>query len=375
MKTSDVLKIAALPGDGIGADVMMAAIPIFNALNIPVKLTFGDIGWRFWQEEGSPLPERTLTLIQQSDTALVGAITSKPAQEAMKELAPKLQQQNLRYFSPILQLRQSLDLFANVRPCFNVKDKSPFNFCVIRENTEGLYAGFDYHPIPEQLSYLLDKYPRWQGMAKDEVSCTLRLQTKAGLTRLFEFAFKYAQEQAIKRVTLADKPNIFRQSSAFVRTIFEPIASRYPHITADIMNVDAVALGFLRHPHEFGVVVAENMFGDILSDIGAHVMGGLGFAPSANIGLNGCYFEPVHGSGPRVGSNRANPSAMFLSISLLLKHFNYEKQSIYIRQAVMDVARKGQYVTYDLGGRATTNEMANAIIARCNALLSKALFL
>ena len=144
-----------------------------------------------------------------------------------------------------------------------------------------------------------------------------------------------------------------------------PLQKKYSHIQADILNVDAVALWLVKRPEEFGVIVAENMFGDILSDLSAGVMGGLGFAPSANLGGKGCYFEPVHGSAPRVKSNTANPSAMFLTIHLLLNHFGYVKEASRIKQAVQNVIREQDYLTYDLGGNASTQDMANAIIDHC----------
>ncbi|MFI4918868.1 MAG: isocitrate/isopropylmalate dehydrogenase family protein [Legionellales bacterium] len=364
MMTSErLLRIAVLPGDGIGAEVTLAALPVFAALKIPVELCFGDIGWHFWEEEGTPIPARTWDLIGQCDTTLLGAITSKPHQEAMQALSAKCRDKNRSYVSPIIQLRQKLRLFANVRPCFNIqKGTTLFDFCVIRENTEGLYAGFDYYPIPSQLLSLLENNPDWSTLPADEVSCTLRLQTKTGLTRLFVFAFEYALHHQMKNVTLADKPNVFRQSSHFVRTIFEAVAAQYPQITADILNVDAVALWMVRRPEMFDVIVAENMFGDILSDVGAGVMGGLGLAPSANLGPDSCYFEPVHGSAPRIGRNKANPCAMFLTIGLLLEHFNYKNQAQIIRDAVVKVVTSGQCVTYDLGGYASTQEMAQAIL-------------
>jgi isocitrate/isopropylmalate dehydrogenase len=358
-----LITIAVLPGDGIGVEVTKAAIPIFAALNIPVQLNFGDIGWTFWQNEGCAIPERTWQLIRQSDTVLLGATTSKPNREALEELGEAFRQKQPAYLSPIIQLRQQLDLFANVRPCFNIKNEGKeFNFTVIRENTEGLYAGFDYHPIPPELTSLLATKPAWGNLDPKELSCSLRLQTKKGLLRLFEFAFQYAKKQKMQRVTLADKPNVLRQSGAFTREIFEEIASHYPHIKADILNVDAVALWMIRRPEDFGVIVAENMFGDILSDVGAGIMGGLGLAPSANIGEKGCYFEPVHGSAPKIMANRANPGAMFLTIALLLRHFGYSSEADLIKQALTKVVQAREYVTYDLGGNSSTEEMAGAIL-------------
>ncbi|WP_254596060.1 isocitrate/isopropylmalate dehydrogenase family protein [Legionella micdadei] len=361
-----MIKIAVLPGDGIGADVTMAAIPVFKALDIPAELSFGDIGWTFWQKEGNPIPERTWALIKQADATLLGATTSKPEREAKAELAIELNHAKLHYVSPIIQLRQQLDLFANVRPCFNIKAEGPdFNFCVIRENTEGLYSGFDYYPLPAALQSLLQEKQAWQETPNNEISCSLRLQTKKGLTRIFRFAFDYAVRHKMTRVTLADKPNVLRQSGAFARELFESVASDYPHIKADILNVDAVGLWLVRRPEVFGVIVAENMFGDILSDVGAGVMGGLGFAPSANIGQHGGYFEPVHGSAPRIKAHRANPSAMFLTIGLLLNHFGYAKQADKVKRAVKQVIKERRFVSYDLGGQSTTEEMASAIIDYC----------
>lgn len=358
-----MITLAVLPGDGIGEEVTLAAIPVFSALNIPVKLSFGDVGWPFWQAEGNSIPDRTWQLVHQVDATLLGAATSKPHREAKAELARELQKEPLHYVSPIIQLRQALDLFANVRPCFNIKGEGDnFNFCIIRENTEGLYAGFDYHPLPPSLQNLLAEKPAWKNKAPYDLSCSLRLQTKSGLKRLFEFAFEYADKKNMLQVTLADKPNVLRQSGAFAREIFESIAMRYPHVQAEILNVDAVALWMIRRPQQFGVIVAENMFGDILSDVGAGLMGGLGFAPSANMGEKGCYFEPVHGSAPRMPKNRANPSAMFLTIALLLEHFAYLEEAERIKKAVAQVVKLRQKVTYDLGGNATTQEMARAVI-------------
>ncbi len=366
MKPSKQLKIAVLPGDGIGVEVMQAALPVFHLLEIPVILTMGDIGWSFWQKEGTAIPERTWKLIEESDTVLLGAITSKPEREAQEELAQELSSVNHLYISPLILLRQNLDLYANVRPCFSIKKEGPsFNFCVIRENTEGLYAGFDYHPLPQTIQDLVSENPRWEKTPTNELCGTLRLQSAQGLTRLFEFAFEYAIKHQMPRVSFADKPNVLRQSSAFAREIFESIAKKYPTIQADILNVDAVALWLVKRPEQFGVIVAENMFGDILSDVGAGVMGGLGLAPSANIGRKKCYFEPVHGSAPQIQPGKANPSAMFLTISLLLDHFGYIEQSQLIQSAVKTIVNKKRFITYDLGGNASTQEMALAIIEEC----------
>lgn len=366
------LRLAILPGDGIGQDVTHAAIPIFKALELPIELIFGDIGWACWKQEGNPIPAKTWEIIKSCDAILLGATTSMPEKEALKALPEHLQSSPPPYLSPIIQLRQQLDLYANVRPCFNITGEGEnFNFAVIRENTEGLYAGLDFYPLPDTLHATITADSRWRHLATEDASCSLRLQSRQGLTRLFEYAFSYAHRENFHRVTFADKPNVLRKSSAFAREIFERTAQQYPHIQSDIHNVDAVALWMVKRPQEFGVIVAENMFGDILSDLGAGVMGGLGLASSANIGAKGCYFEPVHGSAPRVKPNCANPGAMFLTIGLLLKHFGYHAESHRIQQALHEVIKEGKHVTYDLNGSASTKTMAQAIIDRCLKPASK----
>lgn len=369
MKHRTPLRIAVLPGDGIGVEVTNAALAVLDCLKLPIELHFGDIGWAFWQQEGNPLPERTWKLIDKTDATLLGAITSKPEREANKELKAPWQGSKPQYVSPIITLRQSLDLYANVRPCFNLNQQSkPFNFCIIRENTEGLYAGFDYYPVPESIHRLLCQKERWQQVKQDDISCALRLQSRQGLLRIFAYAFQYAKKNNFTRVTFADKPNVLRHSSSFARNIFEEVASQFPQIESDILNVDAVALWLVQRPEQFGVIVAENMFGDILSDVGAAVMGGLGYAPSANIGAKGCYFEPVHGSGPRMPPGSSNPSAMFLTIALLLEHFGYDRQADCIRQSVSFVETSAGVATQRHQRNSSTEKMAQAIIKHCRTL-------
>lgn len=360
---SEIKKIAVLAGDGIGAEVAEAAVWLLEQLGLPLSFQFGDIGWRYWQQEGAPLPDRTWQLINNSDAVLLGATTSMAKREAELALPEQLRNKGLSYVSPIIQLRQGLDLYANVRPCFSIKPTTkPFNFAVIRENSEGLYAGLDYYPVPDELRTLLRSNDKWQARADESLAASIRLQSQSGLERIFKFAFAYAIEQGVQKVTLADKPNVLRNSSDFARQIFESTAASYPTIKAEILNVDAVALWMVQRPESFGVIVAENMFGDILSDLGAGIMGGLGLAPSANIGEQGAYFEPVHGSAPNIQSGRANPCAMLLSCVMMLKHLGLIKPAQKLAQAVQQVIKEGQILTYDLGGEATTMEVVRAIV-------------
>lgn len=358
------LKLAVLPGDGIGIEVIKATLPIFQVLGLNnIELVHGDIGWDCWKRIGNPVPEKTWELLKHTDACLLGAITSKPLQEAEEELPSELKGKNLQYVSPVIQLRQQLSLFANIRPIISVKNNKKYNFVVIRENTEGLYAGLDYGIIPENIKEAIKENPKWKSVSLNKAACTIRLQTEQGLLRLFQYAFSYAKENNYHLVTFADKPNVMRKSSFFAKQLLERVAAKHPDIQYEILNVDAVGLWMVRRPERFGVIVAENMFGDILSDVGAGVMGGLGFAPSANIGSNYCYFEPVHGSAPtHAGQNKANPTAMFLTVALLLKHFGFNQESERIVNSVIKVVQENKVVTYDLGGKASTIEMANEIL-------------
>ncbi|MEV8454159.1 isocitrate/isopropylmalate family dehydrogenase [Streptomyces sp. NPDC052095] len=356
--------IAVLPGDGIGPEVLEAALPVIEELGLPVDLEFGDIGWRCWRTGGTPVPDRTWDLISRSDAVLLGATTSKPSREALAELAPELRQNAPQYISPIIQLRQRLDLFANLRPVENhLGGATPYRFCVVRENTEGLYAGLDFSHIPDAMWPLVADHPNVRRSGRDGVTAGVRLQTSHGLDRILRYAFETAGRHGYERVTLADKPNVLRRSSAYVLARLEAIAADYPGIPFEVLNVDAVALWMVRRPERFGVIVAENMFGDILSDLGGGVMGGLGLAPSANIGETGNYFEPVHGSAPAMaGRDRANPVAAFLTIALMLEHLGFPDEARTIQGAVRHVVRRRDRVTYDLGGSATTTEAARAVI-------------
>ncbi|MDH6580337.1 isocitrate/isopropylmalate family dehydrogenase [Kitasatospora sp. MAP5-34] len=362
-------KIAVLPGDGIGREVVDAALPVLDVLGVPVELIHGDIGWNCWQREGDPVPQRTWDLLAATDTCLLGAITSKPLREAEADLDESLRGRGLRYVSPVIQLRQRLGLYANVRPVENHLGRGrPYRFAVIRENTEGLYAGFDYAgaTVPDAVRQAVAGHPNVSASGVDGSAVSLRLLTRHGLERLIRFAFDYAREHGHTLVTWADKPNVLRESGNFAREVLERIAADYPGITAEVHNVDAVALWMVRRPERFGVIVAENMFGDILSDLGGGVMGGLGLAPSGNIGASGSYFEPVHGSAPHLaGRDRANPAAMVLTLGMMLDHLGLHEAAREIPRAVRSVLRRGEVLTYDLGGSGGTAEVAAAIVAAC----------
>lgn len=356
-------KILVLPGDGIGLEVCAAAMPVFDQLNLPLTFEYGEIGWECWRRGGDPIPEETWRKIRASDAVLLGAITSKGKNQAEAELAPHLQGRGQTYISPIIQLRKQLDAYVNVRPAERlVGGGRPFRMVVLRENTEGLYVGLDRRGVPESLRAMLNN-PNLEKSGADQATFSVRLLTRFGLTRLFAYAFAYARANGHSRVTLADKPNVLRESGQFSADLFSAAAAGYPEIATSIENVDAVALRMVTRPETYGVIVAENMFGDILSDLAAGVMGGLGVAPSANVGGGIRYYEPVHGSHLRVaGQGLANPSAMFLTIALMLEDLGFAAAARSVQHAVRATIARGRTVTYDLGGNASTQTMAEAIL-------------
>lgn len=353
--------VAVLPGDGIGPEVTTAALDVVEKLGIPLDLRFGDIGWECWRQEGNPVPDRTWKLLEETDTCLLGAITSKPLREAEAELPDGLRNTGITFVSPVIQLRQRLNLYANIRPVTDLVG-GRFDFTVIRENTEGLYAGYDVHGLDDALWNLVRDHPNAQASGPGSTSVTLRLQTEFGMDRLLRYGFAYARSRGHTRLTVVDKPNVLRHSGNHLRERLELIAGDYPDIETEILNVDAVALWMVRRPERFGVLVAENMFGDILSDLGAGVMGGLGLAPSGNIGDHGSYFEPVHGSAPGMaGRDRANPMAMLLAVAQMLDHLDLPVSGEEIRAAVRTVATRRTTLTYDMGGTSGTRAVARAV--------------
>lgn len=363
-------KLLLLPGDGIGNDIMFSILPIFKKININFDIKFGNIGWECWKTTGNPIPPKTWELIHWADSILLGATTSKPENEALNELQTK--NKTFQYISPIIQLRQQLNLFANVRPIFSIKNNKTqknnnIDITIIRENTEGLYSGLDFYPLPKELlTFIKNNKNKNQPWTLDDImdgAVSLRIITQHGIERILRFAFNWAKEHNYNLITLADKPNVTRKSGQFICNILEKVSSDYPNINYEIKNVDAIAMWLIKDPSKFQVIVSENQFGDILSDLGAGIMGGLGLAPSGNIGKLKSYFEPVHGSAPKYkNKNIVNPSAMFFSLAMLLYHHGYKKEAIKINNAVKQVIYEQKYLTYDLGGKTSTLDMSKAII-------------
>lgn len=364
-------KIAWLPGDGVGNDVMEAAKIVLDALKFDAEYIHGDIGWEFWIKEGNPLPDRTKDLLHNTDACLFGAITSKPKEEAAKELAPGLQGKGLVYSSPIVQLRQEFNLHTNLRPC-KAYAGNPLNYrndldlVVFRENTEDLYSGVEFHPIPQEVMDVLlrnnPKIKRFTQHDLSDIAMTIRINTRKASRNIVRQGFEYAKKHGYKTVTVVEKPNVLRETSGLIIREARKIAEEYPGIDLWETNIDAMCMWLIKNPQDYGVLVSSNMFGDIISDLCAQLIGGLGFASSGNIGDNYAVFEPTHGSAPKyAGQYKVNPMAMLLTSKLMLEWLGESEMAQKLESAIATVIKEGKAKTYDMGGNSTTLEVAEEV--------------
>ena len=363
-------KIAWLPGDGVGNDVMDAAKIILDKINLNAEYIPCDIGWEFWKNEGDPLPQRTLDILKQSDCGLFGAITSKPNHEAQKELSPKLQGKGFVYSSPIVRLRQTFNLHTNLRPC-KAYAGNPLNYrddidiVVFRENTECLYAGVEFHPVPQEVFNALSlnkKMKKFEGIPLDDIAISTRIFTRKACQNINRQAFNYAKEHKRKTVTVVEKPNVIRETSGMMIEEARKVAAEFPGIQLWETNIDAMCMWLVKNPQDYDILVSSNMFGDIISDLAAQLVGGLGFAASGNLGDNFAVFEPTHGSAPKyAGQYKVNPIAMINSVRLMLDWLGEKKYAKKLDQAVATVIKEGKVKTYDVGGSNTTLEVAEEV--------------
>jgi 3-isopropylmalate dehydrogenase len=303
---------------------------------------------------------------------LFGAITSKPKDEAAAELDPKLRGKGFAYSSPIVGLRQLFNLHTNLRPCkaypgnpLNLRDD--IDLVVFRENTEGLYCGVEFHPVPQELRHVLDTHPKmklFNGVSNEDMAISTRIFTRKGCQTIVRDAFEYAKQYGYKSVTVVEKPNVIRETSGMMLREARAIAKDYPQIELQETNVDAMCMWLVKNPQDYGVLVSSNMFGDIISDLAAQIVGGLGFAAAGNIGDNYAIFEPTHGSAPKyAGKNKVNPIATIQAAKMMLNYLGEQEKAEKIERAVTQVIAEGRVRTYDMGGTASTTQMAQAVTA------------
>jgi 3-isopropylmalate dehydrogenase len=367
-------RIAWLPGDGVGVEVMEAARLTLDALKVDAEYIHGDIGWEFWRHEGDAFPQRTIDLLKKVDAAMFGAITSKPVKAAEKELIPALQGKGLIYRSPIVRMRQLFDLYTCLRPCKGypgnpLNYKTDIDLVVFRENTEGLYAGVEFNPVPAELRDTLAKvskpFAAFKDVPLDQYAITCKINTRKGSERIVRSAFEYARKFGRKKVTVIHKANVVRATEGMFLEIGKEVAKDYPSIQCDDANVDAICMWLLKNPNSYEVLVATNLFGDIISDLCAQMVGGLGFGCSGNIGEKLAVFEPTHGSAPKyAGMYKVNPIATILSAKMMLDWLGETEKGVRLEKAVAGVIAEGKVRTYDMGGKATTMDMAKAVVEK-----------
>jgi 3-isopropylmalate dehydrogenase len=386
-------KIVTLPGDGIGKIVLPEALRVLDAVGFEAEYIRGDIGWEFWVKEGDALPQRTIDLLEKHRIGLFGAITSKPKDVAAKELSPELQGKELVYYSPIVRLRQHFNLDLCIRPCKTFKG-NPLNFIrrtkdgfeepdinvvVFRQNTEGLYSGVEWTNPPPEVRKALETHPKmksFKNVPGEDLAVSTRIFTRPACKRILKEAFEYAKKFGYGSVTVAEKPNVIRETSGMMREEAIKISKSYPDIDLYFTNIDAQMMWMTKNPEDYGIIVAGNMFGDIVSDGFAGLTGGLGFARSANIGKNCALFEPTHGSAPKYADldpSIVSPFAMILSAVMMLDHIGEYEKANKIRDAVTKVIEEGKIRSYDMlklkggpdvlkKGAASTPEITDAII-------------
>ena len=364
-------RIAWLPGDGVGVDVLTATKIVLDRVELNAEYIHGDIGWEFWCKEGDALPSRTIELIKYADATMFGAITSKPVKASEMELAPELKDKGFVYRSPIVRMRQLFDLYICLRPIksypgnpLNYKDD--IDLVVFRENTEDLYSGVEFNPVPANIAAVLGKeaktFAPFKDLPGDQYAISVKVNTRKGSERIVRAAFEYARKFGRRKVTVVHKANVVRATDGLFLETAREVARDFPEIQMDDANIDAMCMWLLKNPYNYDVLVAPNLYGDIISDLCAQMVGGLGFGRSGNIGDLTAVFEPTHGSAPKyAGQYKVNPIASILAAKMMLDWLGEFQKGAAVEKAVAEVIKEGKVRTYDMGGSNTTLEMGQAI--------------
>lgn len=326
-------KITLIPGDGSGPEVIAAAKRVVEATGVAIEWEQAEAGAAMIEKYGTPLPDETIESIRRNGVALKGPVTT-PVGTGFRSVN--------------VAMRKIFDLYANVRPAKTypgvISRYDNIDLVVVRENTEDLYAGIEH-------------------MVGEDAAESIKLITRKGCERIIRYAFDFAVREGRKKVTAVHKANIMKCTDGMFLDIARQIAKEYPQIEFNDSIVDAMCMRLVMHPEDYDVLVCPNLYGDIVSDLCAGLVGGLGLTPSANIGVSGAIFEPIHGSAPDIaGQHKINPTAAILSASLMLAHLGEAKAAADIEQAVTKVISEGKTLTQDMGGTASTEEFADAVI-------------
>jgi isocitrate dehydrogenase (NAD+) len=350
--------VTLIPGDGIGPEVADAMRLVVAATGADIEWVVEEAGAAVLEREGTPLPDRVLEQVERSRVAIKGPVTTPVA---------------TGFRSVNVALRQELDLFAAVRPSRSLPGvptrHRDVDLVVIRENTEDLYQGIEFERGTPQAAALRDELRRLTGRTvREDAGLTVKPISVTGARRIVRFAFEFVRSNGRRKVTLGHKANIMRFSDGLFLSIGQQEAADQPDVAFEDMQIDQLSMRLTREPETFDVLLLPNLYGDILSDLCAGLVGGLGLAAGANLGWEYAVFEPVHGSAPDIaGRGVANPIAMILSGAMLLRHLGGGHPASAIESAVDTVLERGDVRTPDLGGRSTTREVAEAIAAEVAA--------
>ena len=325
--------VTVIPGDGTGPELTAATKRVVEASGAKIEWREAHAGEGVMEEYGTPLPEPTLKAIQETGICLKGPITT-PVGSGFRSVN--------------VAIRKHFDLYANLRPALYMEGvRTPIkgvDLIIVRENTEDLYAGIEH-------------------MVGKNAAESIKIITREGTERIARYAFDYARRRKRKKVTIVHKANIMKCTDGLFLDVSREIAKGYSEIECEDRIVDNMCMQLVQKPHLYDVLLCPNLYGDIISDLCAGLVGGLGLAPGANIGRECAMFEAIHGSAPKyTGMNKVNPTALILGAALMLDHIDQDAAGNRIRKAVKTVIREGEQVTYDLGGEVGTSEMADAII-------------
>ena len=327
--------VVLIPGDGIGPEITQAMRRVVEATGVQINWNVQEAGAGVMDEFGTPLPQHVLDAVAETKVAIKGPITT-PVGTGFRSVN--------------VALRKHFDLYACVRPCLSQPgDGSRFrdvDLVIVRENTEDLYKGIEY-------------------MLNDEIANGVKLITRPACEKICRFAFDYARKNGRKKVTAVHKANIMKLTDGLFLRTFREVAEDYPDIEANDCIIDALCMKLVQKPEQFDVLVAPNLYGDIISDLCAGLVGGLGFAPSANIGDKTRIYEAVHGSAPDIaGQDKANPSAILMAFAMMLNDLGMTDKAARLNAAILAQVAEGKVVTADIGGTATTTEFTDAVAAR-----------
>jgi isopropylmalate/isohomocitrate dehydrogenase-like protein len=324
-------KLAVIPGPGIGGEVVPEAVRLLESTDLNFDYRYFEIGFEVWQKTGTPVPDYVLAGVRETQACLFGATTTPVGVPGYK--------------SAIIMLRRALGLYANVRPAKSYptqKGMKDVDLVIVRENTEGMYSGWEFK-LPDS-------------------AYSIRVISRKATERITRFAFELAMKRR-KKVTVVTKANVLRVSDGLFLEVARKVAEDYPDVEVEEAFVDVTAMRLILKPTIFDVIVTSNLFGDILSDESAGLVGGLGLAPSANIGADYALFEPVHGSAPRLaGKNIANPMAAIMASKMMLDYLGENSWAERVENAIVSVLKEGKVLTPDLGGTSSTEQVTDAII-------------